>query len=104
MIKFLGIALMFAVTGCASTKPAMARLHNGMPNDEVRRIMGEPADRSMRGVDEAWQYYEVAGFGQCKYTTLWIRNGTLVGVSTRRGKSVAGCGLGAKEVNWNEMP
>jgi len=91
-------------SGCASTGKAVAELEPGMPKQQVLDILGPPADRSFRGTDEAWQYQEVAGFGQCKYTTVWIADGKLVGVSTRRGSSVAGCGLGSEEVDWSQMP
>lgn len=91
-------------TACASTGKAVANLEPGMTKQQVLDTLGPPADRSFRGSDEAWQYQEIAGFGQCKYTTVWISNGKLVGVSTRRGSSVAGCGLGSEEVNWSEMP
>jgi SmpA / OmlA family len=83
---------------------AAAALEAGMTKQQVLDILGSPADRSFRGTDEAWQYQEIAGFGQCKYTTVWISNGKLIGVSSRRGSSVAGCGLGSQEVNWAEMP
>jgi len=90
--------------GCASTGKAVARLEPGMAKQEVLNIMGPPNDRSFRRTDEAWQYQEIAGFGQCKYTTVWISDGRLVGISTRRGASVAGCGLGSEEVDWSQMP
>src|SRR2546428_1089333 len=79
--------------GCASTGRSVAELEPDMTKQRVLAILGEPADRSFRGNDEAWQYQELVGFGQCKYTTVWISNGKLVGVSSRRGGSVAGCGL-----------
>ena len=91
-------------SGCASSGKAVAQLEPGMPKQKVLDILGPPADRSFRGTDEAWQYQEVAGFGQCKYTTVWIADGKLVGGSTRRGSSVAGCGLGSEEVDWSQMP
>lgn len=97
------VLVMFSV-GCASTGKAVATLEPGMSKQQVLDALGPPADRSFRGSDEAWQYQEIAGFGQCKYTTVWISNGKLVGVSSRRGSSVAGCGLGSQEVNWAEMP
>lgn len=90
--------------GCASTGKAAVKLEPGIAKEEVLQLMGPPNDRSFRGADEAWQYQEIAGFGQCKYTTVWISAGKLVGVSTRRGASVAGCGLGSEEVDWTEMP
>lgn len=106
MLKTLWLLLTIALVfvGCASTGKAVATLEPGMSKQQVLDILGPPADRSFRGNDEAWQYQEIAGFGQCKYTTIWISNGKLVGVSSRRGSSVAGCGLGSQEVNWEEMP
>jgi hypothetical protein len=98
----LVVVLMSA--GCASTGKAVANLEPGMTKQQVLAILGPPADRSFREKDEAWQYSEVAGFGQCKYTIAWIADDKLVGVSTRRGASVAGCGLGSEEVDWRQMP
>lgn len=100
----LFVLLLVGLVGCASTGKAVAKLEPGMTKAEVLQIMGQPADRSFRGTDEAWQYQEIAGFGQCKYTTVWIADGKLVGVTTRRGSSVAGCGLGSTPVDWREMP
>jgi hypothetical protein len=90
--------------GCASAGKGSASLEPGMEKEQVLEVMGPPNDRSFRGTDEAWQYREIAGFGQCKYTTVWMSDGRLVGVSTRRGASVAGCGLGSEEVDWSQMP
>jgi len=102
----IGMLLLSVVllSACASTGKAVAQLEPGMTKQQVLQILGEPADRSFRGTDEAWQYQEIAGFGQCKYTTVWISGGKLVGISTRRGSSVAGCGLGSQEVDWSQMP
>lgn len=97
-----GLALVLGA--CASTSKSVASLEPGMTKDQVLAVLGPPADRSFRGTDEAWQYQEIAGFGQCKYITVWISSGKLVGVSTRRGGSVAGCGLGSREVDWSQMP
>jgi hypothetical protein len=98
------VVVALAFNGCASTGKAVASLEPGMTKQQVLSALGSPADRSFRGTDEAWQYQEIAGFGQCKYTTVWISEGALVGISTRRGKSVAGCGLGSQEVDWSQMP
>jgi hypothetical protein len=92
------------LSACSSTGRAVAQLESGMTKQEVIQILGEPADRSLRGTDEAWQYQEIVGLGQCKYTTVWISSGKLVGLSTRRASSVAGCGLGSQEVDWSAMP
>ena len=104
MKTFIVAFALVCLAGCASTGKAVAQLEPGMPKERVIQILGEPADRSLRGSDEAWQYQEIVGFGQCKYTTVWIAAGQLVGVSTRRGASVAGCGLGSHEVDWSQMP
>ena len=103
LIAVLGIGwLCFA--GCASTGKAVAQLEPGMTKEQVLGILGPPDDRSFRGTDEALQYQELAGFGQCKYTTVWLREGKLVGSTARRGSSVAGCGLGSEPVDWSQMP
>lgn len=110
MIKLRFIPVLAALivvilsAGCASTGKASASLEPGMTKEQVLEIMGPPNDRSFRGTAEALQYQEIAGFGQCKYTTVWMSDGRLVGVSTRRGASVAGCGLGSEEVDWSQMP
>ena len=102
----LALVLLLAViyASCASTSKAVAKLEPGMTKQQVLGLLGPPADRSFRGTDEAWQYQEIAGFGQCKYTTVWIANGKVVGTTSRRGGSVAGCGLGSHPVDWKEMP
>lgn len=107
MYKLTVLLLAFcalASLSCASTGKAVVNLEPGMTKQQIVDMLGTPADRSFRGSDEAWQYQELAGFGQCKYTTVWISEGKLVGISTRRGGSVAGCGLGSEEVDWSQMP
>ena len=92
------------LSGFALAGKPTDQVEPGMSKDQLQKLLGKPANRSFRGSDEAWQYHEVAGFGQCKYTTVWIRDAKVVGLSERRGKSVAGCGLGSKEIDWSEMP
>jgi hypothetical protein len=103
------LSLALLVSLCVLSGPASAgdrtdQIEPGMSKAELQALLGKPANRSFRGTDEAWQYHHVAGFGQCKYTTIWIRDAKVVGLSERRGKSVAGCGLGSKEIDWSEMP
>src|SRR5436305_13870081 len=99
MSKLPSMLLIVALisVGCASTGKAVAKLEPGMTKQQVLAALGPPADRSFRGTDEAWQYQEIAGFAQCKYTTVWISKEKLVGVSSSSGTSVAGCGLGNGE-------
>jgi hypothetical protein len=104
MRRLLPLLLLFSLPLAATAGKPIDRVESGMPKEEVQKLLGKPANRSFRGTDEAWQYQEVAGFGQCKYTTIWLRDAKVVGLSERRGKSVAGCGLGSKEVDWSEMP
>ena len=79
-------------------------LEAGMSKQEVIEKMGLPDRRSMRGSDEALQYSEIAGFGQCSYIIVWLSEGKVTAVTSRSGPSVAGCGLGSKEVDWGQMP
>lgn len=82
----------------------MAELNPGMTTTDVMKLLGKPDVRSFRGDNEAWQYFDVVGFGQCEYLTAWFTNGVLHAVTTRRGDSIAGCGLGSKSVDWGQMP
>jgi len=107
MRRFVAVLIMiFTLAACASSPidDAVSKLEPGMSKDKVLVLLGQPADRSFRGVDEALQYQEIAGLGQCKYTTVWLSEGKLVGVTTRRGGSVLGCGLGSQPVDWQQMP
>ena len=98
-------ALVLGLTGCASTtQRGKAELNAGMTMDQVRSLLNAPDDRSFRGSNEAWQYYDVVGFGQCEYLTAWFSDGVLHAVTTRRGPSVAGCGQGSTAVDWGQMP
>jgi hypothetical protein len=103
-LKLALFVLLSVLSGSAFAGKPTDQIEPGMSKDQVQKLLGKPANRSFRATDEAWQYHEVAGFGQCKYTTVWIRDAKVVGLSERRGKSVAGCGLGSKEIDWSEMP
>jgi hypothetical protein len=103
-MRKLTLLVLLALSSVALAGKPADRVEPGMSKEEIRKLMGAPANRSFRGNDEAWQYQQVAGFGQCEYITVWIRDAKVVGLSTRRGKSVAGCGLGSHEVDWSEMP
>jgi hypothetical protein len=104
MPRFRALVLLLALSSVGLSADHTDQLEPGMTKDDVHKLMGTPADKSFRGTDEAWQYQKVAGFGQCKYTTVWIREAKVVGVSSRRGSSVAGCGLGSHPIDWSEMP
>lgn len=97
--------MLLCINGCASTTSrGKKELNPGMTTDVVRKLLGQPDDRSFREMNEAWQYYDVVGFGQCEYLTAWFTNGVLHAVTTRRRSSVAGCGLGSTPVDWGQMP
>jgi hypothetical protein len=97
------IATLF-ITGCVNVAQREAEISPGMNKQNVTAIMGLPMDRSLDGPREAWQYGHVAGFGQCAYTTVWFLEGKVVGMTSRRGASVAGCGLGSSPIDWRQMP
>lgn len=102
-IVLAGIVL--CISSCASTTSrGKKELNPGMTTAAVRTLLGQPDDRSFREVNEAWQYHDVVGFGQCEYLTAWFTNGVLHAVTTRRGFSAAGCGLGSTPVDWGQMP
>ena len=91
-----------SLVGCASVNTNS--LEPGMTKSEVLKSLGAPETRSFKGDSEAWQYQGVAGFGQCRYSTVWLTKGVVVSVTSRNGPSVAGCGLGSREVDWGQLP
>ena len=104
-MKFLAvISLVFFVTSCTTVDSRSVRLEPGMTKQEVIEIMGTPDRRSFKDSSEALQYQGIVGFGQCVYMTAWLQDGILIATTDRRGSSVAGCGLGSREVDWGQMP
>lgn len=99
------LVLVLSLAACASTtKRAKANIDRGMTAQQVREIAGTPDMRSFKDSAEAWQYQDVVGYGQCEYLTVWFLDGVVRGMTTRRGGSIAGCGLGSTEVDWSQMP
>jgi hypothetical protein len=107
MIRYTPIlcaAAMLFVTACTNVAQREAEISPGMNKHAVTAIMGLPMTRSVDGAKEAWQYGHIVGFGQCAYTTIWFSSGKVVGMTSRRGASVAGCGLGSHPLDWGQMP
>jgi len=106
MAKGLACAfILFLLVACTSTTSrGREQLSPGLTTAQVKKLMGKPDGRSFNESNEAWQYQDVVGFGQCEYLTAWFTDGVLRSVTTRRGGSVAGCGLGSSPVDWNQMP
>ena len=73
-----------------------------MTIQQVKELLGTPADRSFRESDEALQYYDVGGFDQCEFLTAWFMDGILNAVTTRRGRGAGGCGPGLPSVRCVE--
>ena len=99
------LIVLLGMVGCSThlTRTSYS-LEAGMSKRVVIEKMGMPDRRSMRGSDEALQYSEVVGFGQCSYITVWLSNEKVTAVTSRSGPSVAGCGLGSKEIDWGQVP
>ena len=92
------------VIWCSSLTKKSLLVEPEMTKNDVIKIFGVPEGRSFKGTNEAWQYSEVAGFGQCNYMTVWFANSKLISIKSRRGGSFAGCGLGSREIDWAQMP
>ena len=104
MSKAVLIGLVVLMASCTSIDSNSLKLEPGMSKADVVEILGLPDRRSFRGNDEALQYQGVVGYGQCVYITAWLSEGTLIASTERRGSSIAGCGLGSREVDWGQMP
>jgi hypothetical protein len=102
--RIAAIAAVAILAGCAQTTKNSITLDPGMTKQQIVAIMGNPEARSFKGENEAWQYQEIVGFGQCSYITVWLASSRVVAVTSRSGPSVAGCGLGSREVDWGQMP
>lgn len=70
---FVLAAVVVPLSGCAMTTGlAQKELRPGMSTAQVRRLLGDPDSRSFQGSDQACQYYDVVGFGECEYLTAWF--------------------------------
>ena len=98
------IICFFLLVACTSIDKNNMKLSKGMSKAEVLRIMGEPDQRSFNGDKEALQFQGIIGYGQCIYVTAWFYKDVIVGTTDRRVASIAGCGIGSKEVDWLNMP
>ena len=96
---FIFTVISLIVMGCSThlTRTSYS-INAGMSKQSVIDKMGFPDSRSMKGSDEALQYSEIVGFGQCAYIVVWLSEGQVTAVTNRSGPSVAGCGLGSKIV------
>ena len=104
-VLITGLVGLSLLAGCStSLTQAAYGIETGMSKKTVVQAMGLPDRRSMRGNDEALQYSEIVGFGQCGYIIVWLSDSKVTAVTNRSGPSVAGCGLGSKEVDWGQMP
>ena len=98
------VAVVFGVVGCASTtSTANERVTQGMSTSSVTSLLGNPDNREFRESFEAWQYSDIVGFGQCEYITIYFAEGVVRTMTSVRGGSIAGCGLGSDPVNWAEI-
>jgi hypothetical protein len=105
MKKIIPLSFMLLMVGCSNhLTNASYQLETGMTKAEVIKKMGFPDRRSMKGNNEALQYSEVVGFGQCSYIVVYLSQEKVTAVTSRSGSSVAGCGLGSKEVDWGQVP
>ena len=104
-MRKLSIAILaLLLISCGTMTKNSMTLEPGMSKHDVIQVLGVPDGRSFRGEDEALQYQEIAGYGQCSYITVWLSKSKLLAVTNRNGASIAGCGLGSKEVDWGQMP
>jgi hypothetical protein len=104
-ISFVLVLALIVLSGCGSTTTkAIDDVRPGLTATEVTNLLGDPTNRSFLETYEAWQYDDIVGFGQCEYITIWFDNEIVQSMTSRRGSSIAGCGLGSDPVNWDDMP
>jgi len=101
LISFAASLLMF---GCGTLDNKTILLNVGDSKERVLEVMGTPADRQMRGQQEAWQYcVSGAGFGWNDHKIIWLNAGRVAGINSYR-SNVSGCGGGIQPVRWESAP
>ena len=106
MNRYILMALLSGVLvlqGCANHMKNSMSLFPGDSKQQALDQMGNPYDRSFNENNEAWQYMSVVGYGQCEYLTVWFQEARLHSITSRRGFSAAGCGLGSQPVDWGQF-
>jgi S1-C subfamily serine protease len=92
------------IAGCVQTTATAKReVHRGMSMSDVSEMLPDPDSRDFRGAYEAWQYADVVGFGQCEYITVFFAGDEVIQLTSRRGSSAGGCGLGSLPVDWSRV-
>ena len=104
-IQFAALIPILVLSACSTTTTkGKLELQPGMTTQQVEAMLGQPEERSFRKPNEAWQYHDIVGFGQCEYLTVWFTDLKVHAVSARRGGGIGGCGLHSRPVDWNNMP
>ena len=102
---------MALLIGCAGSggnvsnvREASLAINYGDPKSKVLDVLGAPGDRSFRGTDEAWQYCST-GWAKDTYLTVWLSDGSVIGVTSNDASLVAGlCDLEYQSVDWGQRP
>jgi hypothetical protein len=103
VLMLIVAASLISISSCSSAMKKSIALEPGASKGEVLAAMGTPYERSFNGQNQAWQYMNVVGFGQCEYVTVWFQEDALHSITSRRGASISGCGLGSRRVDWGQF-
>lgn len=107
--KLAGLVVAVGLAGCGGLETKSALVNVGDDKNSVLAAMGPPADRQLKGNQEAWQYCQTgAGFGYHDYRVVWFNEGRVAGLTSYKatGAQAAGrpCAAAVREVDWREAP
>ncbi len=95
------------LVACGSLEKKSALIGIGDEKEHVLKIMGPPADRQLKGSNEAWQYCQTtgAGFGYHDYRIIWLYNDKVTGITSyKSSREGASCVTDIRSVRWEEAP
>jgi hypothetical protein len=100
----LALVIPLGIVGCGTLDSKTILLNVGDSKERVLEVMGTPADRQMRGQQEAWQYCASgAGIGWNDHKIIWLNAGRVTGINSYR-SGVTGCRGGIQPVRWESAP
>lgn len=103
-IIFIFLLLVVTLGACGTLDKKTILLNVGDDKARVLEVMGTPADRQMRGQQEAWQYcVSGAGFGYNDHKVIWLNSGRVTGITSYRTRT-SGCVGALKTINWESAP
>jgi hypothetical protein len=105
LLALLLSALFFVLGGCAnSLVKQSAGLDRGMTKAQVLQVMGPPANKQFKDLNEAWQYCELGAMAG-DFLMIWFYDGVVTVLTQWTDSSPAfDCTNRLRSVRWEDAP